>query len=399
MSDSTAEARNSPAVTGRLCVNAWVNECPPSWPKKIVPTTATPSAPPSCCAVLNSPEAPPAAWLGTAASTTFASGMTSRLSPAPARTRPGTTGHGSEPVPTCPAPSWTAPIPAASSSARLPCGGRTGLNPAGGRRRRTSATWAIWAAPCPRTAASISSQCRAMTTDAIQPRAGFRSDSPAPAAHPVVVDVDLVGAADAAEPAGAVARGVDERDGATLPLAAAEPAAPSLGDQVGEPRRGERLDPGGEVAGQRPVVQVVGQPVVRDQPGTAVRFDQEVVDQLGPLRLGQGLEHGPQSRGPVPQIRQLGLARHGLLYVEPGQQGPDRRHVGYRVVHQRGGDVRAGRRVSVELHKGITSCWSGGWTGDRDEGAAGRHRRRPDRRVPVGLAPVATRSLVSELAP
>src|ERR1700730_6058035 len=110
----------------------------------------------------------------------------------------------------------------------------------------------------------------------IKPRAGFRSDAPGPAAHPVVADVDVIGAADAAEPAGAVARGVDERDGAALALAAAEPAAPSLGDQVGEPGRGERLDPGREVAGQRPVVQVVGQPVVRDQPGPAGRFDQEV---------------------------------------------------------------------------------------------------------------------------
>jgi uncharacterized membrane protein len=90
----------------------------------------------------------------------------------------------------------------------------------------------------------------------------------------VVADVDLVGAADAAEPAGAVARGVDERDGAALPLAAAEPAAPSLGDQVGEARRGERLDPGRQVAGQRLVVQVVRQAIVRDQPGPAVRLDE-----------------------------------------------------------------------------------------------------------------------------
>ena len=41
-------------------------------------------------------------------------------------------------------------------------------------------------------------------------------------------------------------------------------------------------------------------------------------------------------------------------------KGPDLRRVGHRVVHQGGGDVRAGRRVSVELHKAITSCWSGG---------------------------------------
>ncbi len=172
--------------------------------------------------------------------------------------------------------------------------------------------------------------------------------------------VDLVGAADAAEAPGAVTRGVDERGGAARSLAAAEPAAPSLGDEVGEARRGERLDPGREVAGQRLVVEVVGQAVVRDQPGPAVRLDEEVVHQHGPRLFGLRLEHRPQPGGPLPQVRQFRLGRRRLLHVEPGQQDTDRRHVGHRVVDQGGGDMRASRRVSVELHKAITSRWSGG---------------------------------------
>ena len=68
-------------------------------------------------AVLNSPDAPPAASAGAAASTTLTSGMTSSASPAPAMTSPGTSGHGLVPVPTWCAPKSTAAMPAAISTA------------------------------------------------------------------------------------------------------------------------------------------------------------------------------------------------------------------------------------------------------------------------------------------
>jgi hypothetical protein len=64
------------------------NEWPFRYPKNTVPSSATPIAPPSCCAVLNNPDAPPAASTGTAASTTLTSGMTSSASPAPHTTDP-----------------------------------------------------------------------------------------------------------------------------------------------------------------------------------------------------------------------------------------------------------------------------------------------------------------------
>jgi len=68
-------------------VNAVTSEWLPREPKNTVPITAIPTAPPICCAVLNSPDAPPAASAGAAASTTLTSGMTSSASPA--RPRPG----------------------------------------------------------------------------------------------------------------------------------------------------------------------------------------------------------------------------------------------------------------------------------------------------------------------
>src|SRR5262249_57697202 len=56
-SDSRAAARNRPITTGAVCLNASVNGRLSSSEKKTVPTSATPSAPPSCSAVLNIPPA------------------------------------------------------------------------------------------------------------------------------------------------------------------------------------------------------------------------------------------------------------------------------------------------------------------------------------------------------
>ena len=74
----------------------------------------------------NSPDAPPATSTGTAARTTLTSGMSSRASPAPATTSPGTTGHGLPFTPTCGAASVTPTMPAAmasppAASTRRPC--------------------------------------------------------------------------------------------------------------------------------------------------------------------------------------------------------------------------------------------------------------------------------------
>ena len=125
-SDRTPHSANAPIAYGAVWTSAASNECPPRYPKKTVPSSATPSAPPSCCAVLNSPDAPPATSAGTAASTTLTSGMISRASPAPATTRPGTIGHGLPFRPTCEAARATPPMPATISTApparmRRPC--------------------------------------------------------------------------------------------------------------------------------------------------------------------------------------------------------------------------------------------------------------------------------------
>src|SRR5215813_5747681 len=112
--DSAAHSANAPIAYGAPCVIAAAKVCPlVTQPKKIVPSSATPIAPPSCCAVLNSPDAAPAASAGTAASTTFASGMISRASPPPATARPGTTGQELPPTPTSLTTAVTAAVPAA----------------------------------------------------------------------------------------------------------------------------------------------------------------------------------------------------------------------------------------------------------------------------------------------
>ena len=67
---------------------------PSRWEKNTVPTTATPSAPPSCWAVLNMPPAPPATS-GHRREDDVHQRDDHQRQPAPASTRPGTTGHGS----------------------------------------------------------------------------------------------------------------------------------------------------------------------------------------------------------------------------------------------------------------------------------------------------------------
>src|SRR5262249_25235403 len=56
--ESAAHTRKAPAAYGAVCVNAVTSEWLPREPKNTVPITAIPTAPPICCAVLNSPDAP-----------------------------------------------------------------------------------------------------------------------------------------------------------------------------------------------------------------------------------------------------------------------------------------------------------------------------------------------------
>ena len=114
--DRTAQSANAPIAYGAVWTIEASNECPLRYPKNTVPNTATPTAPPSCCAVPNNPDAPPAASTGTAASTTLTSGMISSASPAPHTTSPGTTGHGLPFTPTCETTSDTPAMPAAIST-------------------------------------------------------------------------------------------------------------------------------------------------------------------------------------------------------------------------------------------------------------------------------------------
>src|ERR1700678_2001035 len=81
----------------------------------------------------------------------------------------------------------------------------------------------------------------------------FRLDAAPPG--PVVGHVHLVGAAHAAKAAAAVAGYVDEYVPAPGPLTAADPVAAALGDDVGQPGGGQRLDPGYQAGRQRSVVQ------------------------------------------------------------------------------------------------------------------------------------------------
>src|SRR6202050_691900 len=61
-----------------------------------------------------------------------------------------------------------------------------------------------------------------------------------PPALPAAGHVDLVGAADGAETAAAVARGVDERDAAAGPVAGPQPGAGPAVHHVPEPGRRQR---------------------------------------------------------------------------------------------------------------------------------------------------------------
>src|SRR3954452_22004127 len=77
-------------TSGSAAVNADVRLGAETCAKNTVPAAATPTAPPSCWAVPNTPDASPASSRPTAESTTLTSGMTRKPSPSPATTSPGT---------------------------------------------------------------------------------------------------------------------------------------------------------------------------------------------------------------------------------------------------------------------------------------------------------------------
>jgi hypothetical protein len=80
------QAAAQPGVTCSALAVAWLA----SRPKKITPITATPTALPSCWAVFNTPDAEPASWGGTPASTVSVSGGNTRPMPMPPRPSRGT---------------------------------------------------------------------------------------------------------------------------------------------------------------------------------------------------------------------------------------------------------------------------------------------------------------------
>ena len=77
-------------------------------------------------------------------------------------------------------------------------------------------------------------------------RSACRAGAERPLAQPVIGHVDLIRTADAAEVAASVARGVEEGDGAAVPVAGPQPAAATAVDHVRHARGGQRTDPRGE---------------------------------------------------------------------------------------------------------------------------------------------------------
>src|SRR3954452_13886770 len=103
-------------TSGSAAVNADVRLGAETCAKNTVPATATPTAPPSCWAVPNTPDASPASSRPTAESTTLTSGITRNPSPAPAASSPGTVAHVLTGALECSATSQTAAEPAAIST-------------------------------------------------------------------------------------------------------------------------------------------------------------------------------------------------------------------------------------------------------------------------------------------
>jgi hypothetical protein len=172
----------------------------------------------------------------------------------------------------------------------------------------------------------------------------------------VVGHVDLIGAADRTEVATPVARGVEERDVAPGPVACPQPGPVSVVDHVREPGRGQRPYPRHQARLHRRVVEVVRLArAVPDQAGAAVSGNEQRVGELGLAGHDGGLEDLAQPHRPGPQRHDL-LRRHRrLVHLVAVQLGGEGRRLGGGVVDQPDGDVRAGHRVSVELHKTITA--------------------------------------------
>jgi hypothetical protein len=153
-----------------------------------------------------------------------------------------------------------------------------------------------------------------------------------------------------------VARGVDERDVAPGPVAQPQPAAATAVDHVPKPGRGQRSHPRREAGHDGRVVEVVRLArAVADQPGAAVGFHEQRVREPRLVGIGGGREDLAQACRPRPQRGHVRRRSDGLVHLTAvqlrGKRGPVRRGV----VDQPDGDVRARRRVSVELHKAITA--------------------------------------------
>ena len=81
------------------------------------------------------------------------------------------------------------------------------------------------------------------------------------------------------------------------------------------------------------------------------------VGAFGLAGYGSGVEDVAQAPGPRLQRPHLGRGRHRLVDVVTAQHRGQGRRLRRRVVDQPDGDGRASHRVSVELHKTITTHW------------------------------------------
>jgi hypothetical protein len=94
---------------------------------------------------------------------------------------------------------------------------------------------------------------------------------------------------------------------------------------------------------------------VADQPRAAVGVDQQRVGELGLGRHGACREDLAQPGRPGPQGRGVARCRRGLVHVMARQHAGEGRGRGRGLVDEPHGHVRTRCRVSIELHKTITT--------------------------------------------
>ena len=154
-------------------------------------------------------------------------------------------------------------------------------------------------------------------------------------------DVDLVGAADAAELAPAIARGVDEARAASSPDARPEAITESVVDHVCQPGCGQGPHPRGEFVANRRIVQVHRQAIaVADEPGSASGCDKHRIGHNRLVGSCLGREDGTNAACPRSQRARLGGRRNWLVHVVVSQHLAQSGRIQYRIISQPAGDSR-----------------------------------------------------------